>query len=85
MLCMKDVLGWTCSVLQAVQNPRIGRDFAEPCRRILNSQTDRMDPARYKRPRNGPRTCKQHPKSEEGVRDGSYNDRNRLGKECVRG
>jgi hypothetical protein len=25
-----------------------------------------MDPARYKRPRNGPRMCEQHPKSEEG-------------------
>ena len=25
-----------------------------------------MDPARYKRPRNGPRMCEKHPKSEEG-------------------
>jgi hypothetical protein len=29
------------------------------------SETDGMDPARYKRPRNGPRMCEQHPKSEE--------------------
>src|SRR6266851_3678812 len=28
---------------------------------------------------------KQHPKKARGVRDGSYNDRDRLGKECVRG
>src|ERR1700738_3048557 len=32
------------------------------------SKTDGMDPARYKRPRNGPRMCEQHPQREEGPR-----------------
>ena len=56
--------------------------FAMILGECLKPETDGMDPARYKRPRNGPRMCEQHPKS-EGF-NGSYNDRDRLGKECVR-
>src|SRR5208337_3321540 len=33
----------------------------------------------------GPGCAEQHPNKARRVRDGSYNDRDRLGKECVRG
>lgn len=46
--------------------PRKRRKFANLSGERRLAKTDGMDPARYKRPRNGPRMCEQHPKSEEG-------------------
>ena len=61
-------------------------NFDQSARECTSSETDGMDPARlYAASQWAQDLLKQHPKKARRVRDGSYNDRDRLGKECVRG